>query len=132
MLAQARKLIHIDRLLKSGTVEVEDSGQIAKMQEEFQGFELGHQTVGIIGLGQIGHRVAERLQGFGSRIIYYDPYVAFEKVKTLRVESVDLETLLRTADIVTLHIQTTPETFRMIGKEQLSWMKPTAHLINTA
>jgi autoinducer 2 (AI-2) kinase len=132
MLAQARKLIHIDRLLKSGTVEVENSEQIATMQEELQGFELGRQTVGIIGLGQIGHRVAERLQGFGSRIIYYDPYVVSEEVNTLGVESVDLETLLRTADIVTLHTQATPETFRMIGKEQLSWMKPSAHLINTA
>ncbi len=132
MLAQARKLVQIDRMLKTGDVHVDDAEQLAKMQKSLQGVELGRSTVGIVGLGQIGSRVAMRLRGFGARIIYYDPHVAPERGKELGAESVDLKTLLSTADFVTLHIRATPETFRMIGEEQLSWMKPTAHLINTA
>jgi len=54
------------------------------------------------------------------------------KGKEVGAEKVELEPLMRQADFVTLHTRATPETFRMIGQEQLSWMKPTAHLINTA
>jgi len=132
MLAQARKLVAIDRALKSGNVRVDDAAGLAKMQESLQGFELGPHTIGIIGLGQIGSRVAERLRGFGARVIYYDPNVKAEQGKKVGAESVDLKTLLKTADIVTLHTRATSETFHMIGQEQLSWMKPMAHLINTA
>ena len=132
MLAQARKLVYIDRLLKSGRFQVESSEQLAKMYEKLEGFELGGKTIGIIGLGQIGSRVAQRLQGFGVRVIYYDPYVHPEWGKELGAQATDLKTLMSTADIVTIHCRATPETFKMIGREQLSWMKPTAHLINTA
>jgi autoinducer 2 (AI-2) kinase len=132
ILAQARKLVAIDRALKSGSVQVDDVAQLAEMQESLQGFELGPRTIGIVGLGQIGSRVAERLRGFGARVVYYDPNVNPAQGKKVGAEAVDLKTLLSTADIVTLHTRATPETFRMIGAEQLSWMKPTAHLINTA
>jgi phosphoglycerate dehydrogenase-like enzyme len=132
MLAQARKLVTIDRALKSGKMRIDDAAGLAKMQESLQGFELGPHTVGIVGLGQIGSRVAERLRGFGTKVIYYDPNVKPEQGKKVGAEAVDLKTLLSTADVVTLHVRATPETFHMIGQEQLSWMKPTAHLINTA
>ncbi|MFX1561810.1 MAG: NAD(P)-dependent oxidoreductase [Promethearchaeota archaeon] len=132
MLSQARHIIKIDRALKSGSFHVDDAEQLAKMQESLQGFELGRKIIGIIGLGQIGSRVAERLRGFGSRILYYDPYIPSSRGAKLGAKSVDLKTLLSTADIITIHTHATPETFRMIGREQLSWMKPTAHIINTA
>lgn len=132
MLAQARKLLQTDRLLKFGKVQIESAEEFAQIHDSLKGVELGRSTVGIIGLGQIGKRVAQRLQGFGARILFYDPLVNAEAGKAVGADKVELEPLMRQADFVTLHIPATPETFRMIGKEQLDWMKPTAHLINTA
>jgi autoinducer 2 (AI-2) kinase len=132
MLAQARKLVQIDRHLKSGDVKIDDAEELARMQESLKGVELGRCTVGIVGLGQIGWRVAERLDGFGAKIIYYDPYVKRTEDWDIQAEAVSLEELLKTSDFVTIHTRASPETFRMIGKEQLALMKPTAHLINTA
>ncbi|MFX1474987.1 MAG: NAD(P)-dependent oxidoreductase [Promethearchaeota archaeon] len=132
MLAQARKLVQIDRQLKSGNVQVSDAEQLATMQESLKGSELGRSTIGIVGLGQIGWRVAERLSGFGARVIYYDPFVQPTQDWELQAEPVSLEQLMKTSDFVTIHVPATPETFRMIGKDQIAMMKPTAHLINTA
>jgi len=132
MLAQARKLIRTERTLKSGQVHIESAEDFTKLLESLKGHELGRSTVGIVGLGQIGSRVAKRLQGFGATVLFFDPFLEAEKGKEVGAEKVDLETLLRTSDFVSLHVRATPETFRMIGKEQLRWMKPTAHLINTA
>ncbi|MFX0167717.1 MAG: NAD(P)-dependent oxidoreductase [Candidatus Hodarchaeota archaeon] len=132
ILAQARKLIQTDRLLKSGKVQIDSAEQFTKLHDLLKGRELGRSTVGIIGLGQIGSRVAKRLQGFGSRILFYDPYISEKQGKKIKTEKVELETLMRESDFVTLHTRASPETFRMIGKEQLSWMKPSAFLINTA
>jgi D-3-phosphoglycerate dehydrogenase len=132
ILAQARKLITIDRLLKSTNITIQSAEDFTQLYESLKGEELGRRTVGIVGLGQIGSRVAKRLQGFGSHVVFYDPHVSAEEGKTVNAEKVELETLMRQSDFVTLHTRATSETFRMIGKEQLSWMKPTAHLINTA
>jgi phosphoglycerate dehydrogenase-like enzyme len=132
MLSQARKLIKTDRLLKSGKVAITSAEDFTALHDSLKGQELGRSTVGIIGLGQIGVRVAERLQGFGTHVLFYDPYVSAEQGKRFKAEKVELETLMRKSDFVTLHTPATPETFRMIGKDQLDWMKPTAHLINTA
>ncbi|MFX1508755.1 MAG: NAD(P)-dependent oxidoreductase [Promethearchaeota archaeon] len=132
ILAQARKLIPADRLLKSGAVSIDSAEDFATLHDSLKGRELGRSTVGIVGLGQIGMQVAKRLQGFGCRVLFTDPYVNSKQGKKVDAEKVDLETLLQESDFVTLHTRATPETFRMIGKEQLAWMKPTAHLINTA
>ena len=132
MLAQARKLIATDRLYKSGKVTIESAEDFTKLHDSLKGQELGRSTVGMIGLDQIGLRVAKRLQGFGTRILFYDPHVKTKQGKMVNAEKVELETLMRESDFVTIHTRASPETFRMIGEEQLAWMKPTAHLINTA
>lgn len=132
MLAQARKLIQTERLLKSGKVQVESSEDFVKLLDSLKGKELGRSTVGLVGLGQIGSRVAKRLQGFGTKILYSDPHVGAAKGKEVGAEKVNLETLLRTADFISLHARATPDTFRMISTKQLKLMKPSAHLINTA
>jgi autoinducer 2 (AI-2) kinase len=132
ILAQARKLISTDRLLKSGKVIIDSAEDFTKLYDSLKGQELGRRTVGIVGLGQIGARVAKRLKGFGTRILFYDPHVDAKQGKKVNAEKVDLENLMRESDFVTLHTRAKPETFRMIGKEQLAWMKPSAHLINTA
>ena len=89
-------------------------------------------TVGIIGVGRIGQNVAKRLDGWGVKILGYDPYVKQATVAALGVKMVGLEELLQQADSVTLHVVLTKETRGMIGMPQLKLMKPTAFLINTS
>jgi D-3-phosphoglycerate dehydrogenase len=93
---------------------------------------LGHRTIGLVGLGRVGIGVAERLQGWEVRMLAYDPYVKAEVAQRLGVEMVDLDTLLRESDVVSLHVALTPETRHMIGAAELARMKPTAFLINTS
>ena len=93
---------------------------------------LRHKTVGIVGLGRIGSRVAELLHPFDLKLLAYDPYVPQERAKALEVELTDLETLLRESDFITLHAVETPETMGLINEARLKIMKPTAYLVNTA
>jgi D-3-phosphoglycerate dehydrogenase len=89
-------------------------------------------TLGIVGLGRIGGRIANLLRPWNMRILAYDPYVAESRFAEHGVESTDLSTLLRESDVVSLHVILTPETRQMISVEQLTLMKPTAVLINTS
>jgi phosphoglycerate dehydrogenase-like enzyme len=89
-------------------------------------------TVGIIGVGRIGQNVAKRLGAWGMKILGYDPYVKQETVAPLGVKMVSLEELLKNSDVVTLHVVLTRETRGMIGRDQLTLMKPTAFIINTS
>jgi D-3-phosphoglycerate dehydrogenase len=99
---------------------------------KFLGTEVYGKTLGIIGLGEIGYRVAKRAMGFNMRILAYDPYVSQERANEVSARLVDIETVLKEADFVTLHAQLTDKTRGMIGKRELSLMKKTAYLINTA
>jgi D-3-phosphoglycerate dehydrogenase len=96
------------------------------------GLELLDKTVGVVGLGMIGSKVAQKMSGFGVRIIATDPYVSAEKATTLHAKLVDLDTLLRESDVVTLHVKVSDETRHMIGRKELALMKPTAYIVNTA
>ena len=89
-------------------------------------------TIGIIGLGRIGARFADLLAPWRVRIIACDPYVDESKFIHHDVEPVDLDTLLKKSDVVTLHCDLNKETTGFIGAEQLAMMKPTAILINAA
>jgi D-3-phosphoglycerate dehydrogenase len=99
---------------------------------KFIGKELAGKTLGIIGLGSVGGRVAERALGFKLKIIAYDPYVSKDKVKQVNAKLVGLQQLLKESDIVTIHATLTPLTQGFIGEEELKQMKQTAFLINTA
>lgn len=99
----------------------------------FIGLELRGKTVGVIGLGNIGSRVAEILsRGFGAKVVAYDPYVSKELALGMGVELTDLEKLLRESDIVTLHAPLTEETYHIIDTKAISMMKDGAILVNTA
>ncbi len=90
-------------------------------------------TVGIVGFGQIGSRVARRLIGFESRVIAFDPFLDPVRIREAGVEAVDsLEELLGQSDFVTLHLRTSEQTRRIIDARALAQMRPTAYLINTA
>jgi len=106
-----------------------------KWQERsrFIGYELREKAVGIIGLGNIGRRVAEILSaGFKAKILAYDPYVKKEDVSGIDITLTDLETLLRESDIVTLHAPLNEETYHIIDRKALSMMKKGTILVNTA
>jgi glyoxylate reductase len=93
----------------------------------FLGHDLSGATLGVVGLGRIGREVARMCAAFGMRVVYHD-----ELGEAGEYERLALDDLLRTADVVTLHVPLTPETRGMIGSRALAMMKPNAILINTA
>ena len=94
--------------------------------------ELNSSIVGLIGFGAIGKKVAHILLAFGSRILVYDPYLETTDIKASGCEPVDLDTLLRDSDFISLHARLNEETKGMIGAREIGLMKPTVYLINTA
>lgn len=99
---------------------------------ELKGNELWGKTVGLIGLGAVGREVARRLKGFDTQLIVYDPYVEPDVVEGHGARCVDLDSLLRQADVVSLHAALTEETRGMLGRRELGLLKRTALLVNTA
>ena len=89
-------------------------------------------TAGIIGVGRIGQNVAKRLGPWGMKLIGYDPYVKQEIVTPLGVKMVSLEDLLKSSDVVTIHVVLTRETRGMLGMREFKMMKPTAFIVNTS
>lgn len=96
------------------------------------GWDLAGKTLGILGLGRIGAEVAKRGVGFGVRMLYHDAIPRPEAEAAYGVTRVDLETLLREADILTLHVSLQPSTDRMIDAAALGKMKRSALLVNTS
>lgn len=94
--------------------------------------ELSQKTVGIVGFGRIGKRLAELLRGFNTRILAYDPYVSEEVAAQFGAEKVTLEQLLGNSDVVSLHLPYTPENHHLINDQTLAMMKDGAYLVNTA
>ncbi len=124
LLAAARRLTEATADVKAGYWN----------RQLFSGTELYGKSLGIIGLGDIGGRLARRAQAFGMRVLATDPQVnasAF-MVAEFGVQLVDLGILLATSDFVSLHIPLIPGTVRLMNQERLAAMKPTAWLINTA
>jgi D-3-phosphoglycerate dehydrogenase len=100
---------------------------------DYQGIELDGLTLGLVGLGQIGQRVAVISRAIGMRVVAYDPYVDPAVAASIPVELVeDLGMLLRRADAVSLHTPLTEQTSRMIDRESIAQMKPGAIIVNTA
>lgn len=98
----------------------------------FLGQDVHHAILGIVGMGRIGQEVARRARGFAMRILYHDPVARPHAEAELGAERVDLDTLLRESDFVTIHTPLTPETHHVIGEREFALMKPTAILINTS
>lgn len=92
----------------------------------------GGVTIGLVGLGRIGTRVAQLLAPWRVRVIAYDPHIPPANFLLAGVKSVDYETLLRESDVVSFHVTLTKETRYMLRDEQIALMKPTAHVVNTA
>jgi phosphoglycerate dehydrogenase-like enzyme len=97
------------------------------------GYEILGKTIGIVGFGMIGQQVAGMASALGMHVIAYDAYgIKKELADSLNVEIVDFETVVERSDFISLHIPLTAETKNMIFAKELTRMKPTAVLINTA
>ena len=101
-------------------------------KNKFMGVELFDKTLGIIGLGQIGSWVARLALGAGMKVIAFDAYLSTENGQKMGVELVDLATLYRRADMITLHTPMTPETKYLINAEAIAKMKDGVRIINCA
>lgn len=99
---------------------------------ELKGNELWGKTVGIIGFGAVGREVAKRLKGFDTQLLVCDPYVSEEVVDEFGATLVELDRLLREADVITLHAALTDETKGILGRREFDMMKPSALFVNTA
>jgi len=124
ILALYKHIVHCDRSVREGQWRKGIAGLTIH--------EITGKTVGLIGAGNIGRKVAKRLAAFEAKIIYYDVVPSEEIERELGARRVELDDLLREADIVTLHIPSTPQTRGLINRERLALMKPTAILINTS
>lgn len=101
-------------------------------RKRFKGVELRSKTMGIVGLGRVGQRVARRCRAFGMDVICYDPYLGGDRVELLKVDQVSLEELLDRSDFITLHAALTPETRGLIDRKALAAAKPGVRIINAA
>lgn len=122
LLAAVRKLSLADWHVKNGEFD----------WSLFTGTELKGKTLGIIGTGAIGFRVAEIARAFEMRILGYTKHPNPSKTKILPLKYVDLQTLLRESDVITLHVAMTPETSKLIGKKEILNMKDGVVIINTS
>jgi D-3-phosphoglycerate dehydrogenase len=94
--------------------------------------ELKGKNIGLIGFGYIGRLVAQKLSGFGVNCLVYDPFLGDDAVREAGCTPVDKDTLFKESDFVTLHARMSESTKNMVGEHEISLMKPTAYLINTA
>ena len=124
MLALTHRVLQKDRLVRTGRWDD---------RSQYMGCELRDRTLGVVGLGGIGRKLVQLLQGFGMRQpIAYDPFASAEVFVESGVRKVDLEELLQTADFVSLHCPLNEQTRGLIGTDQLALMKPESYLLNLA
>jgi glyoxylate reductase len=121
MMAAARRIPESERFLRAGK-------WVTWSPSLLLGADLTGATLGIVGFGRIGQAVAKRAQGFAMRVLYHSPTAK----PAFGAQSVDLDTLLRESDFVSIHVPLKEETRHLVNAEFLAKMKPTAILVNTA
>ena len=125
LLAVARRIVESDKYLRA-------CGWKAWGPTLFLGRDAHRATIGIIGMGRIGREMARRANGFSMPILYTNSRPVPEVDSEFGARRVELDELLRESDFVSIHVPLTEQTRKLIGDKELSMMKPTAVLINTA
>ena len=126
MLAAARRVCEVNQWVRNG------NWKIAFHPLFWLGTEVHHATIGIIGMGNIGTEMAKRAIGFDMKVLYHSRRPKPDIEGRLSITYVDLETLLKESDFVSLHVPLNPTTHHLIGRKELDMMKSTSILINTA
>ena len=125
MLSLYRRLVSGDRAVREGRWSAAIDGMNT--------FEMANKVVGVLGFGNIGQKVARRVQAFDATVQYYDKFpLSPERERELKVRRVSLEELFRTSDIISCHAPLTADTRHVVNRERLAMMKPTAVIINTS
>jgi D-3-phosphoglycerate dehydrogenase len=130
LLACARKVSLLNDAVKKGWWDSLEKPKIMQLLPPIS--RLRGQCLGIIGLGRIGRSLVPKAQGFGLRVIAYDPYASPTEAEKIGVKLVELDELLRESDFVSIHTLLNSQTYHLLGEEQFKMMKPTAYLINAA
>jgi D-3-phosphoglycerate dehydrogenase len=123
LLAGARRIVAHDRLVRAGAWDIAQQDAIHRITGS---------TLGLVGYGRIARAVQAKLAGFELATLAYDPFVSPDDIRANGAEPVDLPTLLRKADLISLHAPLTSETRHLIDRAALRLVKPTAVLVNTA
>lgn len=126
LLAAGRRIVEADHFTRAGRWKTWGLTQLL-------GQDLSGATLGILGFGRIGRGVARRALGFEMRVLFYDPSAeADEFARQVNARQVDLDTLLREADFISIHTPLNEDTYHLIDRQAFAKMKPTAVLVNTA
>ena len=125
LLAAARRVVEADRYTREGRWKTWGP-------QILLGQDIHDATLGVMGLGGVGLEVAKRGRGFGMRVLYYDKTRKPKEERRYRLAYAEPKELLAESDFISLHVPLTAETHHLIGERELSLMKPTAVLVNTA
>lgn len=123
--AVTKRIIEADQFMRAGKYKTWEPLLLL-------GMELVEKTIGIVGLGRIGSGVAQRAKAMGMKIVYYDVKRNADFEQEFNAHYVSLNDLLKSADVVSVHVPLLPTTKHLIGTKELSLMKKTAYLINTS
>jgi len=126
LMAVARRVVEADKYIRTGKWKV---GWHPTM---LMGRDVYGATIGVVGAGRIGSAVARRAKGFNMKILFYDVIPRPDLEKELGAKQVDLETLLKESDFVSIHVPLMKETYHLIDENKLRLMKKTAYLINNS
>ncbi len=132
MLALGHKLFQLDKAVRENQLCFVPPNRKAVMEILYPMFRMRDQTLGIVGLGRLGLTTARKARGLGMRVIGYDPYVLRGVVISREVQPVNLSTLLRESDFISIHAPLTEETRNLFGYREFKQMKRTCFFINTA
>lgn len=125
-------LLALAKRLKQGNDNLA-AGQWGPRKEPLIGIEVTGKTLGLVGLGRIGRRVAHICRnGLAMRILAYDPFVTPEQADALGVTLTDLDTVISQADFVSVHVPATTETYHLINRARIAQMKDGAYVLNLA
>jgi glyoxylate reductase len=126
LIAVARRVVEADKYVRSG------QWKVAWHPAMLTGRDVYGATIGIVGAGRIGYAVAKRAKGFDMKILFYDVVPRPEIEKDLGAKKVDMDTLLKESDFVSIHVPLMKETHHLMNAEKLKLMKKTAYLINNS
>lgn len=132
MLSIARHVRQASDFVRGKDTPWSGAGDYLKMYEAMHGVELGGRTVGLVGFGAIGRRVAKRVQAFGSRVVAFDPHLPDRVFEDAGVRRDGLDAVCESADFLSIHVPDVPETRGLVGAAQIARMKPGAYFVNTA